>query len=427
MSARKRIVLATFGSFGDLHPYLAVALGLKARGHDAVIATSGVYREKVEALGLGFHAVRPEPPDFEAHPELIRRLMDRWRGSEFVFRELIMPALRDSLADTQAAAEGADLLVAHTLAYTVRIVAEQRGIPWVSTVLSPVLFFSRHDIPELLPAPVMRQVRAHPALARAFFGLMRWQGRRWCKPYDRLREELGLPPVADVIFEGQHAPGLVLGLFSEVFGPAQPDWPPQTRVTGFPFYDRESANAGMPAELLRFLESGPAPLVFTLGTSAVMTAGDFYLQSIEAAKRLGLRAVLLAGRNVLPEPLPPGMMACPYAPYSELFPRAAAIVHQGGVGTTAQALRSGRPMLVVPYAHDQPDNAQRCVRLGMARTLPRSRYTAERAAEVLAALLANPAYAQRADTVGEQIRREDGVAAACAALETFLKGTAAIR
>jgi hypothetical protein len=130
----RRIVLTTFGSLGDLHPYIAVALGLKARGHEAVFATSGYYRQKAEALGLGFRAVRPDHPDPEADPELMRRVMDRRTGSEFVIRQLMMSVLRDSYEDTLAAAEGADLLVSHMLAFRRPIVRpggrpRRRGAP----------------------------------------------------------------------------------------------------------------------------------------------------------------------------------------------------------------------------------------------------------------------------------------------------------
>ena len=120
-------------------------------------------------------------------------------------------------------------------------------------------------------------------------------------------------------------------------------------------------------------------------------------------------------------------MAFDYAPYSELFPRAAAIVHQGGVGTTAQAMRSGRPMLVMPYSHDQPDNAERLKRLGIARSISRHRYNPARAAAELGHLLDNPAYSQRASEVGDQMRQEDGVRVACDALEALLQTSASRR
>src|SRR5579871_4657142 len=100
---RRRIVLTTFGSLGDLHPYIAIALGLQARGHEAVIATSATYRQKIEALGIGFRALRPDHPDPETQSDWYRRIMDRRKGSEFVVRELLMPVLRESYEDTLAA------------------------------------------------------------------------------------------------------------------------------------------------------------------------------------------------------------------------------------------------------------------------------------------------------------------------------------
>src|SRR5207244_12880236 len=121
-----------------------------------------------------------------------------------------------------------------------------------------------------------------------------------------------------------------------------------------------------------------------------------------------------------PAALPEGVAAFDYAPFSELFPRTAAVVHSGGVGTTAQAMRAGRPMLVVPYAHDQPDNAARVTRLGVAGTLARHRYDPARAAAALRPLLDDPAYARRASEVGAAIRQEDGVSEACDALEGLL-------
>jgi UDP:flavonoid glycosyltransferase YjiC (YdhE family) len=238
-----------------------------------------------------------------------------------------------------------------------------------------------------------------------------------------LRAEVGLPPTSDTpLFEGQYSPSLVLAMFSKLLADRQPDWPRQAVITGFPFYDRDGA-AGMPPELVHFLDAGPPPLVFTLGSSAVVDAGPFYEHSVAAAKRLGRRAVLLVGKNPRNQPasLPEGIVAFAYAPYSETFPRAAVIVHQGGIGTTAQAMRSGRPMLVMPYAHDQPDNAERVKRLGIARTIARHRYTPARATAELRHLLDNPVYGPRAAEVGQQIQREDGVGAACDALEGLLR------
>lgn len=427
---KARIVLTTFGSLGDLHPYLAIALGLQARGHETVVATCGCYRPKVEALGIEFRAVRPDSPDWEAEPDLMRRFVDRREGPEQVVRKWIMPALRESYDDLQAAAKGADLLVSHPITYVTRLVAEKQRIPWASSMLAPLGFFSAYDPPALPTAPFVARLRfLGPAFYRRLFRLLKRAIRSWSEPWHRLRAEIGLPPTAEApIFEGQHSPSLVMALFSKLLADQQPDWPPQTVITGFPFYD-EGGGAGLSPELTRFLDGGLPPIVFTLGSSAVLAAGRFYEQSAAAARRLGRRAVLLIGKDARNRTasLPDGVAAFEYAPFAALFPRAAAIVHQGGVGTTAQAMRAGRPMLVMPYAHDQPDNAARVTRLGIARTISRDRYTAARAADELAHLLDDSAYAERAAEVGRRVGGEDGVRTACEALEGVLNTPSASR
>lgn len=424
----KRIVLATFGSYGDLHPYMALALGLKERGHRVTIATCGMYREKVEGEGIGFRPIRPEMLPPEEAREMMARVMDPRLGAATVIRDLMMPHVREQYEDLWAATEGADLLTSHVITYAAPLVGERRGMPWIGTVLQPMVFASAYDPPVSPQFPWLSpSYRLGPGFCGAVLRAGKAALRRWAEPVAQLRAELGLPPGEHPIFEGQFSPYLNLALFSPLFGNPQPDWPPHTQVTGFPFYDRMAAGQGMPEELERFLAEGEAPIVFTLGSSAVMVAEDFYTASAAAARLLGRRAVLLAGQegwNRLPDPLPPGVIACPYAPHSELFPRAAAIVHQGGVGTTAQALRSGRPMLVVPFAHDQPDNAGRVSRLGAGRTLARRRYTPTAAARELRVLLEDPAFAARAGEVGRQVRSEDGVGTACDAIDSLLLSAA---
>ena len=236
------------------------------------------------------------------------------------------------------------------------------------------------------------------------------------------RNELGLEDTGNPMFEGQHSPMLVLALFSEVFAKPQPDWPPQTKVTGFCFYDGHHETQ-MPPDLLRFLDSGTPPIVFTLGSSAVWVARDFFQQSIEAAKRLGQRAVLLIGdeRN-RPPSLPEEIIAVDYAPYQSLLPRACAMVHHGGVGTTSQGLLAGVPTLIVPFAFDQSDNAEHAYKLGTSRTLYRKNYFAPRVANELHKLL-QPTYARRALEVSQRLKQEDGPVRAADLIEQVLSGS----
>ena len=219
------------------------------------------------------------------------------------------------------------------------------------------------------------------------------------------------------IFDAKFSTDLVLALFSPVIGEPQPDWPASTRTTGFLFYDGDAGKMDLAPELEAFLNAGPPPLVFTLGSAAVLDAGDFYEQSALAAEQLSERAVLLVGndpRNLPAHRVPDSICVAEYAPYSRLFPRASLIVHQGGVGTTAQALRAGKPMLVMPYSHDQPDNARRVRRLGVAKVIQRHRYRADTAASLIGEMLAEPKYRERAAAIGAQVRART----ACAKPET---------
>jgi rhamnosyltransferase subunit B len=415
----KRIVITSFGSFGDIYPYLGLARQLIQRGHDPVFATSACYRSLIEGEGVAFYPVRPDA-DLEDYA-LIRRLMDPKRGAEVLVKEGLLSHLRHTYADLAAAAHGADLLVTHPITFAGPLVAERQQIPWVSTVLAPLSFFSAYDLPVAPSLPQLAWVRRlGPGVGRGVMRVAKWVTRRWTEPIRQLRADLGLAPGADPLYEGQFSPGLTLALFSRLLAAPQPDWPPHTQVTGFIFHQGPGR---LPPEVAQFLEAGPPPLVFTLGTSAVSAAGSFYRESVEAVRRLGYRAVLLVGtdpQNRLPEPLPLGVLAVPYAPHGDLFPRALAIIHHGGIGTTGQALRAGRPMLVVPYAFDQPDNALRVTNLGIARTLFPKHYAATRVVEEVRALVENRQYAQRAAEVGCMVRAEDGVQRACDGIEAYL-------
>ena len=419
----RRIVLTVFGTLGDLHPFLAIALGLKTRGHQVVVASYGRYREQVEALGLAFHTVRPDLySQAESDPVLARQVMDQRRGLETVVRRL-MAQLRDSFDDLSVAARGADLLVSHAMTFATRLVAEVQGIRWASMLMAPCGFLSAHDPPVIGEAPYLTPMRSlGPGFHRTLYWLMRRVIRSWGEPWHRLRSELGLPPAGEPVLDGQHSPELVLAHFSALLGAPQPDWPPQVRLTGFPFYD-PPGDSRLHPDLETFLNDGPPPIVFTLGSSAVLDPGPFYAESINAATLLGRRAVLLVGsdaRGLSAGSLPEGVAAFAYAPFSELFPRSAAVVHQGGIGTVGLGMRAGVPMLIVPHAFDQPDNAARAARLGVARVIPRRRYTATRAAFELRRLLEGQDYAGKAAEVRRRVHDEDGVGAACDALEGLM-------
>jgi len=415
MPMSKRIVINCWGSHGDFFPYVGLALALKARGHTPVVATPAIYREEVERAGVEYAHVGP---DLDPNDEtLYDRVMDQKRGSEVIIRELLMPKLEQTYAELTAVAAGADLIVGHPLTVSVPLVAERASVPWVSTVLAPMLFFSATDLPMMPQAPLLSHAgRLGPWAARRVVHLAQRMTKGWFEPVHRLRKELGLPPAGHPMFEGMFSPHLTLALYSRVLGEPQPDWPPHVRTTGFVFYN--GPDRALSAEIHEFLAAGPPPVVSTLGTSAVGAAGSFYHESAEAAARLGVRAILLIGtfEQNRPRELPREALVVERAPHQLLFPRASAIVIHGGIGTTGQALRSGRPVLVVPHGHDQFDNAHRVTKLGVARTLHPKHYRAPRVARELAQLLGGD-YRARAESVATIVRAEGGAAAAAEALE----------
>lgn len=423
-----RIVLSNIGTYGDINPLIALALELKRRGHTPVMAIPEVYRSRIAPVGLEFHPIRPDIDP--ANNVLVEMVYDIKHGTEHGLRNFLFPSLRqtyDDLLDAATKPSRADLLLLGELNYAGPIVAEATGIPWASYVLAPLSFFSAFDPPVLPPYPKLAKAdKRVPGFGRVIKRVARFVSRKWPEPIYELRKELRLPRGENPLFDAKHSPYLVLALFSRVLGVEQKDWPANTLITGFAFYDADSGNAKLPPHLDQFVATGEAPLVFTLGSAAVLAAGDFYEVSAQAAVELGMRAVLLIGsdpRNKPKQKLPDSICVAEYAPYSKLFSSASVVVHQGGVGTTAQCLNAGKPMLIMPYSHDQPDNARRMKRIGVAKVIQKAKYTPQKVTRKVRKILDDPEIARTARVVAEELRKEDGVKTACDALESLYRRT----
>ncbi|MEO5868055.1 MAG: glycosyltransferase [Sphingomonas sp.] len=424
-----RIVLTTIGSLGDLHPFIAIALALKARGHQPVLAVAEDHLAKVRAAGLegtavlpGFDTVRQRlgmPED-----EAVKRVMADQR---YMLEQVVLPWLSSSTDSLDAAVAGADALVASLFVFGAPIVAEKRAVPLVSVILQPMALLSAERPPH---TPDFWMMRGTPKgsigkqwnrLAFATLrGLMR---QRYGRTIDEVRAHHGLGKATDPsMFDVSREAALVLCCYSPLFGPLQDDAPPNSAVVGFPIFDSASGEpAVLDDELEMFIAGGEPPLVFTLGSFAVHAPGEFYRLAAEAATRLGRRAILLTGgksRLVSKGDI----LVRAYAPHSALFGRAAAIIHHGGIGTTGQALRAGKPQLVVPHMGDQADHAHRVKMMGVGRRLLARRFTAKRAAKRIASLLdpANP-YTANAERIGTLIAAERGAEAAADAIEAVVR------
>jgi UDP:flavonoid glycosyltransferase YjiC (YdhE family) len=313
-------------------------------------------------------------------------------------------------------------LITGEIVYAAHSVVEKTGIRWVTTTLAPISLFSGHDPPVPPPAIWFEYFRFLGAgFHKLLFSAINLSMKSWLTEYRAFRRELGLNEDEDPIMRDKFSDDLHLVMFSRALGAPQPDWPASAVQTGFCFYDGQKDDGQMSEGLDEFLNTGEPPIVFTLGSAAVMDARDFFDESAKAATKLGRRGVLLYGRdNPSPKGLNKSIVGFEYAPYSLVFPRASCVVHQGGVGTTGQVLRAGVPHLFMPYGHDQPDNAARCRRAGVAEIISRNDYNSDSASKMLSKILGNESYARHAQEIGEIVRGEHGTAAACNAIENAL-------
>ncbi len=368
-----RVLLAPVGSHGDVHPIIGLGVGLQARGHAVTLIASEVFGGLAARHGFEFAPTmtRAEYEGMLANPDL-------WhpkRSAGVLFDETLLrkylPVGYEHIRSRYA--PGDTVLVAGPLSLPARIAHEKLGIPLATAHLAPIGIFSAVE-PAVYPTIRMRSWWPG-ALKRFLF----WLGERALidpkvRPeLNAFRATLGLPPVRRVLGKWIHSPQLVLGLFPEWFG-HPPDWPEQVRTTGFICYDQADGTP-LAAEVEQFLDAGDPPIVFSFG-SAMRTGRKYFDAAVGACAALGKRGLLLAKKtDQIPPGLPATILQVDYAPFSAVFPRAAAVVHHGGIGTTAQALAAGVPQIIMPMSFDQPDNAARLRKLGVARTVPAAQFT----------------------------------------------------
>jgi len=344
-----RIVPATVGSLGDLFPFLAAGQELHRRGHRVTVATHSIHQIPVEQAGLVFAdasgmAVPEDRQVFTA------QAFHRWRGPRFVVHDIAALDVRASYAKLLPICADADVLVTSTLAFAAQILAEQGSasgrLRWLSVALAPAGFISASDPPATGVTWIDSFLHQSPRRGRWLAKVATHITYPWTAPIRAFRREPGLPgqsPLGDPFHRGQHAPQGVLAMFSPLLGTPQPDWPPHAVVTGSTRYAQPFA---ADPDLNDFLDAGPAPLVFTLGSAAVHAGVHFLRESAKAAHQLDQRAVLLTGspemRARLPRDLPATIHCVDYAAHADLFPRAAIIIHHGGIGTSSEAAARGK-------------------------------------------------------------------------------------
>ncbi len=380
-----RILAATLGSSGDVDPIVGLGRVLHSRGHQVTVLTHAPFEAMVRRAGLEFVPV-DTPEEYAAHLQTLD--MD---PGQLLIRNLLrsLEPVYTRIAELYVPGETA--VVAQSAAMGARLAHDKFGMPMATVHLQPYSF-----------------PPANEALDAPFLG-----------PFDALRERLGLSPVRNLFSHWNHSPQLVLALFPRWFAPQLPV-PEQTRFPGFPLFD-ESPGAGLPAGLEEFLSAGPPPVVFTFGT-AMSDCGPMLQASAEACAAVGKRGMLLTRyRDQVPADLPAGVAHFDFIPFSAVLPRAGAIVHHGGIGTTAQALAAGIPQVITPFAFDQPQNAKAIEELGVGLRIKPRDYDAARATTALGEL---ERFRPRAQELQGQVLGQAGLEAAADLVEAMVASPA---
>ena len=412
-----RVLLTSLGSAGDVNPFIALGRALKERGHRAALLVNAHYRRQVLAAGLDF-----SPLGTAAQTRRIQDLpfMRRPRaGLRHLWREAVLPnvPLLVEALETILQRDPPDVVVYHPASVGAPWVCRRYGVARAVGTLLPqawTMYNTGNVHAEAAPGETPRE-----RLWRGFLRLTRPLFRGVVdRDLNRIRERYGYPPARDIYLRQFLDSDVNLGLWSPLLRGPLPHDPPNGKICGFAWFDRGHGVEQPDDEIRRFLDEGEPPVVFTMGTVVIAAAGRFFEQAAEACRRLGRRGLLVAGsaENV-PKRLPAGVRAFPYAPFSTVLPRGCATVHHGGMGTTAQALRAGKPAVIIPIAWDQFDNAKWAHRLKVSLTLERARVSPKTLALTLDRLLDRPAVVARARRIGEKLAREDGAAVGARMLE----------
>lgn len=419
-----RIVITTFGSSGDLNPFIALALALRSSGHEVHFAVEANFQQPLDLLGFPVHVLTGDQRKALApYREQIFNNVQPLTSLKILVEQYILPTLPAKVAELRDICSQADLLISAASQFAASIVAEMLHIPWISVILTPSTLpsasLAAQPLSAQLPAPLQRLNNRFSWFVGGVF-----IRRAVDKPVNKVRHQFKVPTRSNLMWTGNLSSQFTALAASPAFIPRPDDWPEYVKMTGFCFWDRP-ANWQFPDTLEAFLHAGRPIVAVTAGSVAPGARGlfsSYYQVSIESILACGARALLInAPENLVSIGQSEDVLQVSFAPFSEVFPACAAVIHHGGIGTIAQCLRAGVPALVVPGGMDQPFNAAQVVQRKAGLWIPRKHYTTSRAEQSLKALLFTPAYRERAREIQGHILREDGVATLCAAVEQVLQ------
>ena len=423
-----RITILAHGSRGDIQPYVALGRALQQAGHQVRLACPVTFEGFVGENGLEFAPLAGDPAD-------LARVLSEEVGASYLrtipaLINYTMPLAVRIIEDCRLACQGADGII-HSFLMSVagHEAALHLELPDLSAlifgVFSPTTAFPNQMFPGL---PLGG---AYNRLTHAIFDRLFWQGSRfgygWLRrKHPRLRPLHGWPFAARSNRRIPRPLPVLYG-FSPSLLPRPADWGDHLHMTGYWFLD--SPDWQPPAELLAFLEEGPPPVFIGFGSTITSKAKELTQIALEALALSGQRGLLLTGWGGLDQvDRPPsglsgrGVLAIESAPFDWLFPRMAALVHHGGMGTTADGLRAGKPAVIVPFTTDQPFWGNYLHRLGLSPPpISHKKLTAQRLAAEIRDTIENNELRRRAAVMGQSIQNEDGLGRAVALVERYLE------
>jgi UDP:flavonoid glycosyltransferase YjiC (YdhE family) len=419
-----RIVIPITGSRGDVQPFIALGMGLRAVGHEVCLATHADFAELTRSRGLEFFPIEDGARALH-ETETGQRMFNAGKNPFIFIREFVRlrePLLQSLVHACHEACQDADVLVVPTTAVLLGVTAaEKLGIPVVLATLQPTLP-TRFRVscllppsPSWLPLRNLYNLLSHYVVAECF-----WQLQR--EAVNQARQEvLGLPPLP---FWGlsprffQQTPSL--HGYSPLVVPKPADWSAKHRLTGYWFLETGKAWQP-PANLLRFLEAGPSPVCVGFGSMPNPNLQEATDLVVRALARAGQRGILLTGWGGLEKVHNQAdIFSLESAPHDWLFPYTAAVVHHGGAGTTAAALRAGVPSIVVPFMADQPFWGRRVFELGAGpKPIPRRELTVDRLADAIRGAVVEQGMRTRAAALSRELLAEDGVSRAVEAFQEW--------
>jgi rhamnosyltransferase subunit B len=410
-------VVITVGTTGDVHPFMRMAKALKEMGRQVTFISNSLHASLLQGSGLNFVGLGTDEDylRFLQNPDV----WDERKGFAALLADYgaqlleIDAAIRTSVGTSEAVA------ICHPFAVPGAAIARERGSvsAVVAAHMAPSTMRTCHDPMRIGSTVVPRW--APMSWRRA---LWRFVEKGWIDPVgmaqlNQARTALKLPKVTSTLLTHiEAAPDLTVPLFPGWFGPAMPDWPQPRLPADFPLFDAVS-HSGLSTELKLFLASGELPIVFTPGTGN-LHAQAFFSTALAAATAMGRRAIFLTReRAQVPAELPPSVMWQPYVPLSALLPHVAVLVHHGGIGTTAEALRAGTPQLVAPFAWDQFDNGARVAALGAGLVLPARKMRTRPLTRALQTLLTSVRVRTSCEVVAERFSLPPDPVGLCAEIE----------